>query len=181
MEESLVNLVGHTIKELAPAAQVLCRKQIILKKLGRMGIFNPLQPGWHTSDAIVKAVVPSQTPNSRWFLPQYPPLLVSYACPYRIRYDPVVHLIMPICGPCLSKDMGAMRICDPGLPQRSKSKQSTILGDTAERAEQRDALARRLGRQLGHAARWKQLSLSEQPFGRSKAVEGRVAQDEAQH
>ena len=29
MEESLVNLVGNTIKELAPAAQVLCRKQII--------------------------------------------------------------------------------------------------------------------------------------------------------
>ena len=39
MEESLVNLVGNTIKELAPAAQVLCRKQIILAKLGRMGIF----------------------------------------------------------------------------------------------------------------------------------------------
>jgi hypothetical protein len=39
MEESLVNLVGNTIKELAPAAQVFCRKQIILAKLGRMGIF----------------------------------------------------------------------------------------------------------------------------------------------
>ena len=39
MEESLVNLVGNTIKELAPAAQVFCRKQIILEKLGRMGIF----------------------------------------------------------------------------------------------------------------------------------------------
>ena len=40
MEESLVNLVGNTIKELAPAAQVFCRKQIILEKLGRMGIFS---------------------------------------------------------------------------------------------------------------------------------------------
>ena len=39
MEESLVNLVGNTIKELAPAAQVLCKKQLILWKLGRMGIF----------------------------------------------------------------------------------------------------------------------------------------------
>ena len=32
MEESLVNLVGNTIKELAPAAQVLCRKEIMASK-----------------------------------------------------------------------------------------------------------------------------------------------------
>ena len=53
--------------------------------------------------------VPSQTPNSRLVLTS-PPFLVSYVCPYRI-YDMilVVHLIMPICGPCLSKDMGAIR------------------------------------------------------------------------
>ena len=32
MEESLQNLVGNTIKELAPAAQVLCRKEIMASK-----------------------------------------------------------------------------------------------------------------------------------------------------
>jgi hypothetical protein len=66
MEESLVNLVGNTIKELAPAAQVLCRKQIILAKLGRMGIFRVVDLQ-QIMDADIQMVVAALSPTPLLF------------------------------------------------------------------------------------------------------------------
>lgn len=66
MEESLVNLVGHTIKELAPAAQVFCRKQIILEKLGRMGIFRVVDLR-QIMDADIQMVVAALSPTPLLF------------------------------------------------------------------------------------------------------------------
>ena len=66
MEESLVNLVGNTIKELAPAAQVFCRKQIILEKLGRMGIFRVVDLQT-IMDADIQMVVAALSPTPLLF------------------------------------------------------------------------------------------------------------------
>ena len=66
MEESLVNLVGNTIKELAPAAQVFCRKQIILEKLRRMGIFRVVDLR-QIMDADIQMVVAALSPTPLLF------------------------------------------------------------------------------------------------------------------
>ena len=66
MEESLVNLVGNTIKELAPAAQVLCKKQLILWKLGRMGIFRVVDLQTMV-DSDIQMVVAALSPTPQLF------------------------------------------------------------------------------------------------------------------
>ena len=66
MEESLQNLVGNTIKELAPAAQVLCKKQLILWKLGRMGIFRVVDLQTMV-DSDIQMVVAALSPTPQLF------------------------------------------------------------------------------------------------------------------
>ena len=66
MEESLQNLVGNTIKELAPAAQVLCKKQLILWKLGRMGMFRVVDLQTMV-DSDIQMVVAALSPTPQLF------------------------------------------------------------------------------------------------------------------
>ena len=55
-----------TIKELAPAAQVLCKKQLILWKLGRMGIFRVVDLQTMV-DSDIQMVVAALSPTPQLF------------------------------------------------------------------------------------------------------------------